>query len=120
MNRPEILLREITEITEQYKEEVPSGRRAWPKAIRGRVAELRTLGIGPKKIAAVTGLPYSTVFMWGRSAGKFSELKALAARVPQSLTVKSANLTAIVVSVKGVRIEGLSFEQTIALMEKIR
>jgi hypothetical protein len=120
MNRSEILLREITEITKQYKVEVPSGRRAWPKAIRGRVAELRSIGIGPKKIAAASGLPYSTVFMWGRAAGRFHQMKTLSAPMSQALAVKSANLTAIVVSVKGVRIEGLSFEQTMELMEKLR
>ena len=120
MSRAEALLREITEITKQYKEEVPSGRRAWPKAIINRVAELRAQGISAKKIAELTGLPYSTVFMWGRRRGKFRELKALSAPGSDALTVRSANFTMIVVSAKGLRIEGLTFEQAMIAIERLR
>lgn len=120
MSRAEAILREITEITKQYKEEVPSGRRAWPKAIIGRVAELRAQGISAKKIAEITGLPYSTIFMWGRRKGKFQELKSLPAPESRALTVKSANSTMIVVTAKDLRIEGLTFEQAMLLIKRLR
>lgn len=120
MSRVEALLREIAEITNQYKEEVPSGRRAWPKAIIGRVAELRAQGISAKKIAEATGLPYSTIFMWGRRRGNFKEVKALAAPESQALTVRRPDSTMIVITAKNLRIEGLTFDQALNLIRRLR
>ena len=120
-SREEILIQEIIEISRQYREEVNSKRgAAWPKAIKGRVEELARTGMGAKKIAAATGLPHSTIYTWGpKLTGKFKEVKALPAIKPNPI-VKSEDSTLIVVTPKGLRIEGISFEQFLACLEKLK
>ncbi len=121
MLEQEELLREIAEITKQYKAEVPSRGGAWPKAIRSRVATLLEQGVHPKAIATATGVPYSTIFMWNpRRGGKFREIKALPAPESRDLAVRSVDSALRVVTSKGLRIEGLSFEQFLACLERLK
>ena len=66
------LISEIIQIREQYVAEVGK-RRAWPRAIKERIAQLQALGLRPGAIAERTGVPYQTIILW-----KYKERKLLA------------------------------------------
>lgn len=63
---PQQLVAEIQQISAQYEQEVPGGRRRWPESIRSRVLALGRLGVPPSKIAGLTGISRATVFLWCR------------------------------------------------------
>lgn len=76
------LIRDITQIAQQFKAEIPGGRRPWPKAVKDRALALVKDGMSLTEIAAATGFAYQTVHGWTRdrrTRGKFRELKALPA-----------------------------------------
>ena len=58
------LAEEIRQLTIQYREEVPGGRRAWPEAIKSRVSQLCGLGLTAKEISHLTHLSYFTILGW--------------------------------------------------------
>lgn len=64
MDEVERIAEEIRQLREQYVAEVGEGRRAWPRSIKERVYELGSLGLKPKAITKVTGIPYETVCQW--------------------------------------------------------
>jgi len=66
---PQQLIAEIAQISQQYAAEVPGTRRNWPESIRARVLALRRLGVGKKRIADLSRIPSSTVFLWCRRSG---------------------------------------------------
>jgi len=140
----EALLEEIRQIVAQYQAEVPGGRKAWPNAIKQRVARLKELGLSYKAISDHTGLPYFTVLGWrgsGQKAGavgKFHQVTpdaayaaatvavatfsegpgAAAARISRAATTETA--TVAVATPNGFRIEGLSLAQAIDLLGQLR
>lgn len=61
---PQQLIAEIRELSEQYRREVSTARRTWPKSIRERVLALYRLGINCFRIARLTGVPEPTVTSW--------------------------------------------------------
>lgn len=64
VDEAEKLISEIVQIKNQYIVEVGRGRKAWPKAIKERVARLDEIGIAPKVVAARTSIPYDTIVLW--------------------------------------------------------
>ena len=50
------LIRDITQIAQQFKAEIPGGRRPWPKAVKDRALALVKDGMSLTEIAAATGL----------------------------------------------------------------
>ena len=58
------LLDEIRQLLEQYRKEVPGGRRAWPESIKRRVAELKAGGVKFTEISRRTKIPYYTLVGW--------------------------------------------------------
>jgi hypothetical protein len=69
----EDLLEELRQIVAQYQAEIPGGRKAWPNAIKHRVARLKELGLSFKAISDQTGLPYFTVLGWRDYAAKAND-----------------------------------------------
>jgi len=112
----EQIISEITEIMEQYRREVPSGRRAWPTSIRSRVLSLRRAGVRCAEISRRTGLPYYTVLEWRKSPAPFVELPVVA-KSEKVRTVTVPTFRAMTVTLpSGVRIEGVDFEMLSALL----
>jgi hypothetical protein len=64
VDQAEILIDEITQLRQQYIDEVGSGRRVWPKSIKDRVEKLEGLGIKFKTISQRTGVGYDTLLQW--------------------------------------------------------
>lgn len=90
----ERLIEEIREITIQYKAEVGSQRKPWPKAIKIRIEKLFDLGWKAPKIAEATGVPYFSILHWrSRERKKFHalEVKALTVQESAAVTVADAN-----------------------------
>lgn len=56
--RKDELLGEVKQIFEQYRQEVPGKRRAWPESIKQRVEELHKLGLSYTQIAKKAGISY--------------------------------------------------------------
>lgn len=121
------LFREIRQINEQYKREVPKKRRPWPSSIQARILELWKLGISTHQISAETGMPCQTMYSW-RQRLKKSDPGFLPVRIVNRRRHKSAQQvqllqlenrpaihtpTVTVVLPGGVRIEGLGPEQAI-------
>lgn len=133
IDRASTLIDEISQIKAQYMAEVGTGRRAWPKSIKTRVAELDGLGIPAKGVAQRTGIPYETVILWRykrRQAGKsggFHELRVAEAKLPtisKCVTVtapKSEMPNPLTMTTpEGYRIEGLSEEMLMRLIAGLR
>ncbi|NJM09638.1 MAG: hypothetical protein HC883_01680 [Bdellovibrionaceae bacterium] len=81
MEHIERLTEEIRQIKIQYKAEVTGGRKQWPKAIKDRVLELRSLGLRLKDMSDRTGVSYHTIAQWTSEVGprrKFRELAVVA------------------------------------------
>jgi lambda repressor-like predicted transcriptional regulator len=124
------LLDEVNQLIQQYRQEVPGHRKAWPKSIRERVDELRKLGMTLSEIAKETGISYYTIFSWfERSAAKFEPVNIVPAKTISTVTVagtkekrrvsrpiaadcadKQSLATVTITLATGVRIEGLNFE----------
>ena len=64
------LFKEIRQIHEQYKREVPKQRRPWPTSIQSRIMELWKLGISTHQISEETGLPAQTMYSWRQRVNK--------------------------------------------------
>lgn len=58
------VLEEIRQLIEQYRREVPGGRRAWPESIKTRIGQLCVLGMSAKEISEQTELSYYTILGW--------------------------------------------------------
>ena len=74
MKAQEVLVQEIKQITIQYKAEVGSRRKPWPKAIISRVQELISHGLTIKKISDLTEIPYYSILNW-RHRGQRRQIK---------------------------------------------
>lgn len=118
MNEEQILLHEIRQITEQYKIEVPGKRKIWPNSVRQRALQLNSLGMRWRAISMHTGLPYFMVLSW-RSAVEFREVATVivptstkdSSQIPRTVTVTTSS---------GLRLEGISFEQGVHILERFR
>ena len=115
MNRREELLKDIREITAQYRVEVPDGHKAWPKSIKARTEELLRLGMSATQISRDTGIAYYTVHNWKRRAGAFRALEIAAAKsAPPQLTVKALPPLFVTITMpSGLRIEGVPIEEAL-------
>ena len=88
---------QIRQIAGQYEAEVKRGNKAWPKAIKDRVAVLLESGTPSTRISKATGIPYFTVLKWrktkhrprGRNGG-FKEI-AVATDIAQKVDVVVAH-----------------------------
>ncbi len=119
MDRRELLLKDIREMAEQYREEIPGGRKAWPKSIKNKVLELYSLGLGPTEVAQETGLAYFTVHNWKRRNPPFKQLVVAAPTVPA--VQATCPILTVTVTINGkIRFEGLSFEQAMLAAERFR
>jgi hypothetical protein len=115
----EQIFSEIVEIMEQYRREVPSGRRAWPESIKKRVLALRGSGMRCAEISRRTGLPYYTVLEWQRTSAAFIELPVVM-KAPKVGTVTVPTLGVMTLSFpSGVRIEGMDVEALKALLPSL-
>jgi len=115
----EQIVSEITEIMDQYRREVPSGRRAWPESIKSRVLSLRRAGVRCAEISRRTGLPYYTVLEWRRGQSGFVELPVVVeAKKVSTVTVPTLG-TITVVLPSGVRIEGMCVEVLKAILPSL-
>lgn len=136
-DRIQNLFSELEQICEQYKEQVPGRRRAWPKAVKERIEELSLLGVNGYEVSKRIPVPYMTIVSW-RSKAKsrdssspgFLPVKIVDEKRPTTVTVKrrgrkpkqsstqaSNTLTTVtVVAPNGFRIEGLPIEFAMSLM----
>ena len=58
------LFSELEQICEQYKKQVPGRRRAWPKAVKERIAEIERHGVSGYEVAKRVPVPYMTIVSW--------------------------------------------------------
>ena len=61
---PHQLIDEVRQIAEQYRREVTTARRTWPKSIKDRVLALARLGVPCSRIGKECGIPIATIFLW--------------------------------------------------------
>ena len=107
MSRREELLKDIAMITAQYRAEVPSGHKAWPKSIKARVLELLASGMTSKAVAEATGIAYFTVHNWKRRAGTFRALQLAGPKEVPSAAKTPPILIVTITLPSGLKIEGL-------------
>ena len=112
----EQLYSEIADISAQYRQEVPSGRRAWPESIKSRVLALRKAGIRGAEISRRTGLPYYTVLQWREKSPSFVELPVVVAPQKVSTVTVPASSALSILLPSGARIEGLDLRSLTALL----
>jgi hypothetical protein len=128
--RSEILFSEIRQMLEQYKVEVPGGRRAWPVSVKERIFELNAGGIRYDEISERTGIPYTTILTW-RSRNKkqeaFKELTIANVIQDQKPTVtvgkrrkynKSPSTLTVTVGDR-IKIEGLDIKSALKILEQV-
>lgn len=144
MENQDQIVDEVRQLCEQYRQEVPGTRRAWPQAIKSRVRELHAQGVPLKSIAEKTGISYYTIHHWlppapQRSAPQaaFQPVKvvrALAAptkRDVATVTVKTPDsarkpplcrrsATVTVTLPGGIKIERATAEFVADLMQRLR
>jgi hypothetical protein len=111
------IISEINQIRVQYVKEVGSGRRAWPRSIKERVAELEDLGLTAKSVAVGTGISYATIVLWRHKRRKksraFHEVRvkkqsAIAAPKSDALAIsKSPSVTMANFEIPPIRPPGL-------------
>jgi hypothetical protein len=97
----EEVLNELQQLISQYRDEIPGGRRAWPRSIKSRARGLFNQGMSTARIAADCGLSYHTVLNWipkdqrqryrhrpkSVASAHFSEVEVLKERAPATVTV---------------------------------
>jgi hypothetical protein len=127
---PEQLYREIRDLFEQYKLEVPKKRRPWPVSIQTRVMALWKMGVSSHTIAEETSLPAQTLYSW-RQRIKKEQPGFLPATVVQkrrrrsdSLAVQLSQLesrptTVTVVVGNGIRLEGVPINRVAQIVREI-
>ena len=135
------LFLELEQICEQYKEQVPGRRRAWPRAVKDRIGELQRLGISGHQISKRVPIPYMTIASWRRDKPesgsaflpvKIVEQPTLAPARATTVTVEkrergrppiqkvSIATTVTVVAPNGLRIEGLPVDAALRLLRGAR
>jgi hypothetical protein len=127
---PEQLYREIRELFEQYKLEVPKKRRPWPVSIQTRVMALWKMGISSHTIEAETGLPAQTMYSW-RQRIKQEKPGFLPATVVQKRRHRSnasnvplsqsevRPITVTVIVGNGIRLEGVPIDRVAQIVREI-
>ena len=129
---------EIRQISNQYRAEVPSGRKAWPISIKDRVRELKSFGMADTKISSLTGISAQTI--WGWKIGKSNQIMnpesasflPVAVKEPSTVTVETQKVsnqiadrnekfisTVTVVTPNGYRIEGLGILEIKSLLQNL-
>lgn len=142
MAEAERLISEIKQIKAQYVAEVGSGRRAWPRSIKERVASLDELGVPIKSLAGKCDIPYDTMILWRykrkreaiRQSDGFHELTVGAqAQVPAisksgtvtvtkskiSTTTPASEARLRLTTRSGLSIEGLDVESVMTLLARL-
>ena len=120
MSRREDLIEEIIQMRQQWEAEAPSGRKVWPKSIRNRALELMRGGLTAAAVAKTTGIAYFTVLNWKKRSPEF---RALAIAHTATVTVANQEQRAATVTVtttRGLKIEGLVFDQVMVLLERLK
>lgn len=137
MNQDRIpnLTDEVRQLKEQYVDEVGTGRRIWPRSIKGLVFELGELGVPLKKIAQSTTVPYQTILSWryqARKSPKFHELTVKARSMAKigsdsSVTIESAPISeaprgalVIVSFADGLRIESADPKSIVEIIRSLK
>jgi hypothetical protein len=130
MQQVDQILEEIRQLQEQYKKEVPTGRRAWPQSIKQRVCELRELGISFRKIAHQTGISVVTMYAWNQQKSQ-KEAKFIPVEVvntkktitvtdtDNSMTDIKKTVTVTVTTPQGFKIDGLDIEQVLLVIGRL-
>lgn len=129
------ILNEIEQIAIQYQAEVPGKRKAWPQSVKDRVLELKRLGSTETEISRMTGISVQTIWSW-KLKQKVTELSAptsgfLPVQIkPSTVTVEVASdkpvpikrrarknsQTLTVVTPLGFRLEGLTVNQIVSVL----
>jgi hypothetical protein len=142
-NRKTELLAEISQLLDQYRQEVPGRRRAWPESLKRRVLELHDHDLNYRQIAEGTNLPYYTLLRWahekkgpsfevvnvvaarGRSAKLNAEVATVTDATPAArvatVTDASCDSTATVTVAlpSGVRVEGVPLNFLLELLPRL-
>ncbi len=58
------VLDELQQLINQYRQEVPGGRHAWPESIKSRVVKLNALGVNLNEVAERCSISYFTIRNW--------------------------------------------------------
>ena len=128
------LVDEVKQITEQYKKEVSTKRRAWPKSIKDRIFEIRNQGHSCRSISKMTGIPEPTVWLWISKQKEAQAVETEPGFMPvqvnstvKSLTVKARTKTLTVTEDKsfkvelpgGIKIEGVDLDAIVELSRRL-
>ena len=114
----ESVLEDIKQITSQFRTEVPRQRTAWPNSIRNRVMSLFDLGMSSMAISKKTSIPYHTVLKWKSTRGEFRELSTVTVPTSGESLHHHVGMVTVTTS-KGLRVEGLTIDQAIVLIERL-
>ena len=129
------LFDEIHQLVNQYKQEVPGRRRAWPVSIKDRILEICTNGeMSLYEVANRSGIPYHTLLTWRFKDKKkaFKELAIVSVSPKPEPELKSATVTVmkrrryqksgqtITVTVgNGMKIEGLDLNGAVRIVKQL-
>ncbi|MCC7406211.1 MAG: hypothetical protein IT288_17595 [Bdellovibrionales bacterium] len=128
------LIDEVCQIRAQYMDEVGSGRRAWPRSIKERMAKLDKLGLPAKAVSDRTGIPYGTILLWRHrrnKSGRSNEFHELSVKTETKLPAISKTMAVTVPSFEmrknqeglrlttpdGFVIEGLDSQGVVAMIQ---
>lgn len=133
------LLEELRQICSQYKSEVPSRRRPWPRSIKTRIEQLKGMGISYHRISKETCIPIMTMYSWRktRNAGSFLPVRVsgesrspevigdrtstVTVKIPSKPGPKIRRISTVTVTTPdGIKIEGLSTEQVLVVLRGLK
>jgi len=122
---------EIRQLCNQYRNEVPSRRRTWPRSIKERVLQLLQLELSADEVASLSGIPAPTIYSWkARPATDhpaFIPVEIVAKRQPSVRKAeprrrdrKKPFLTIIIIAPNGTRFEGLDLKSALEVAREMR
>ncbi len=141
MEKTDVLIDEIRQITAQYRLEFGSRRKPWPESIRRRVRELYSSGVSLKRIAEGTEVPYHTVIQWkkdrrqdnfhamtvtnSRPVGRPRKsvtvtVPTLGSETPTCKTGSVESMTVTVITPDGYQVSLIGLSMTVDLLSQLR
>jgi len=125
------IVSELRQLCSQYRSEVPSRRRAWPRSIKERVLQLLQLELSSEEVSALTGIPAPTIYSWKpeqqRPEPVFLPIQVVAEKPlperkpapPRRRERTKPAPTIIVIAPNGTRFEGLDLRSALAVAREM-
>ena len=141
------LLREVRELFEQFRVEVPRKRSPWPESIKKRILVLWSLGVSSHQIGTEAGIPVMTLYSWrqrvnkANATGGFSEVPMVRGKrrttfqrqmdeerrsselqlsqLKSSPMTEVKPMTVVVIAPSGLRIEGVPIDAAVRIAREL-